>query len=137
METFSRFAIVMFAVSLIAACDLPRSSQQICDCRLLEGRPVGELSRLEHAPSFFNEDKFWEDRSAPIQHADLAGAFRNRTTHWYRDQNGETFACVVFEGSDQMNVGIAFSAGESLSEPMYMRIIGPEHPPPRLFWERC
>ncbi len=137
MKSLSRFAIAMFAVSLIAACDLPRSSQQICDCRFLDGETGGEYSRLEHAPTYFNEDEYWDEVLASIQDPDIASAFSTSRTHWYRNEKGEARACVVFEGSDQMNAFIALSAEESLSEPTDVRIIGPEHPPPRFFWERC
>lgn len=137
MKFLSRFTVAMFVVSLIAGCDLPRTSQQICDCRFFGGERGGEYSRLEHAPSHFNEDEYWDDLLAATQDPEFANAFSNKTTHWYRNEKGEALACVVFEGSDQINAYIALSPVESLSEPTDMRIIGPEHSPPRLFWERC
>ena len=137
MENLTRSAFVLFAVAVLAACDLPRSSQQICDCRFLEGEGVGVHTRLERAPSYFDEDEYWEDWLRSMDNPEYVLAFRKGTTHWYRDEQGQIHACVVAEGSDQMNAYIVPSADESRTEPLDARMVGPIYRSPRPFWERC
>ena len=137
MKNLTRCTFLLFAVAVLTACDLPRTSQQVCDCRFMKGEAGVGYSRLERAPSHFNEDEYWEDWLDSIEDPEFVSAFRVRTTHWYRSEAGEAFACVVLEESDQVNAYIVLSADESLSEPLDARMLGPLFTPPRPFWERC
>ena len=140
MKNLARSAIILFAASVLASCDLPRTSQQICDCRFLRGEVAGEYTRLEQAPSHFNEVEFWSENFGPTpypHHLEYATAFRNGTTHWYRNDAGESFACRVAEGSDRLDAYIVLSADKSQSEPLDSRVIGSTHRRPRPFWKKC
>ena len=137
MKRLARSSIILLAVAILASCDLPRSSQQICDCRFMEGEIAGEYTRLEQAPSHFNEVEFWDEYLASVPDPEYLSAFRRGTTHWFRNDAGEAVACRVLEGSDQLDAVIILSADDSQLDPVDVRIIGPEHKPPRLFWERC
>lgn len=137
MKRLSLSAIIYFLVAVLTSCDLPRTSQQICDCRLLEGEIAGEYSRLGQAPPHFNEVEFWDEYFASVPDPEYVRAFAKGTTHWYRNDVGEAIACRVLEGSDQIDAYIRLSADESQIEPLDVRIIGPEHVPPRMFWETC
>ncbi len=132
-----RIALMLFATAALASCDLPRTSQQICDCRFLEGELPGEYSRLDKGPSHFNEDAYWDDWDLRYRGPEFADAFENRATHWYRNEDGEAVACIVVDGIDQMVASIVLPADESSSEPLDARLIGAEHKPHRMFWERC
>ena len=137
MKRLLQSAILFFSVAVLTSCDLPRTSQQICDCRFLERETASEYTRLEHAPPHFNEVEFWDEYLAPDPDPEYVRTFLKGTTHWYRNDVGEAIGCRVSEGSDQINAYIELSADDSQLEPQYVRIIGPEHRPPRLFWETC
>lgn len=137
MKRLNRTTLIVFIIAVLASCDLPRSSQEVCDCRFMEGELAGEYSRLDAAPPHFNEIEFWDKVLSSNPDPEYDSAFRAGKTHWYQNNVGESVACRVIDGSDQMDAYIILSADESQLEPLDARIIGWEGAPPRLFWERC
>lgn len=136
MVRIARSVTILFAATVFASCDLPRTSQQVCECLYLKGKPQGLYTKLPQAPSHFNEIEFWDEWLAGISDPEYVSAFRNGTTHWYKDLAGAAHWCRVVDGSDQMNAYVVISSDRSLSEPLDARTLEPiERPPPNVLEE--
>ncbi len=129
--------LVMFALSIsLAGCDIPRPSAVVCDCQIEPGTYPEGWATLDQAPANFDRETmrklvFVDESGFPIK------AFDTSSIHWYRNGDGESLGCVVYDGSNHVNAVFRLAADASQTSVIDIRFMGipfGRHP---FFWERC
>lgn len=137
LKKWMRTAAILSTAVLVAACDVSRTSQQICDCGYMAPEIEGLYSRIPEAPSHIDEEHLRNDLARVWTDHDSGNTYADMNFHWYTNTASEFFACIVLDGSDYVNAYIKFSADTSRTEPLDFRTFGAPFGRERLPWEKC
>lgn len=128
--------VVLALFMVLAGCDIPRPSSVVCDCQIKPLSEQTDWAPLDQAPSNF-------DRSEIRALFDVddpnfkASAFDTSNIHWYRNGNGESLGCIVFDSSNHVSGVFTLSADASQTSPVDHRLMGIPFGSDPFFWEGC
>ncbi len=122
---------------VLTGCDVARSSEVVCDCAVRPNDKASPWSPADHAPSNYVRSEvrifFEPDDGDMHSQADFDAA----NIHWYRDDAGESLACIVYEGTNHVSVMFRLSADSQETSPIDIRTMGVPFGPNLEFWETC
>ncbi len=133
--THKLLVLLTFLVALVG-CDIPRPSRVVCDCQVGLLNQVSDWASPDRAPLNYNRSEIRAlfDIDVPQFHP---SRFDTSDIHWYRNGNGESLGCVVFDSSNHVSAMFHLSADASQTSPVDYRLMGIPFGRDQYFWEGC
>ena len=116
------FAVAMLLV--VSACSKMYTSREVCECQLREVGATNLWTEIDAPPDNYrrSEIRLAFDNDDPVY--GTLELFDSADIHWYRNDSGQTNACIVFESSQRVNASLTLPADSSISTPIDFRIMG-------------
>ncbi len=128
-------SVLVLCVALIG-CDIPRPSDVVCDCQIQPESELSEWDPIDQAPTNFIHSEIRLEFDPEDKYMGTPEDFDAASIHWYRNDAGESLACVVYDGSNHVRAMFVFSADTTQTEPIDSRLMGIPLGRDPYFWER-
>jgi hypothetical protein len=130
------FALLTVSATLLG-CDIPRPSDVICDCQIEPNSKLSDWRPLDQTPSNFVHSEIRSLFETDVEYMGTPEVFDSASIHWYRNDTGESLACVVYDRSNHVRTVFVLSADKEQTNPIDFRMMGIPFGRDPFFWEGC